>query len=300
MMKTNVIIAAVIVLLSAAIVGCTNDTETPAVDPIQKIEANVDGETNKSIIQIDGTLFSVSSPLESVVQLKNSASDYRESLLVSDIDLSKLTSSFDQAMHMGLMSADLGYTSIHDQQAKSLEQFKTISDLASKLDVSNAIDKNLIKRLSSNVSNEDSLMVLISEMYRKADSYLKDNDRMDVAALILAGGWIESMHLSLDEIKNGNKQLKEGVASQHTSFQNLIALLKKNDKSPQSNDLIKKLEKIETIFDDIVYNYNYERPTIDADKRLTVLRGKTEYNMSEETLLELYNAVENIRTDLLK
>lgn len=38
------------------------------------------------------------------------------------------------------------------------------------------------------------MLVILSDAFRKGDSFLKQNKRKNVSALILAGGWIESMH----------------------------------------------------------------------------------------------------------
>ena len=57
------------------------------------------------------------------------------------------------------------------------------------------MDKSTIKRIEHNIENRDSLMV-ISSTYRKIDNYLKNNNRESTGALILAGGWIESLSIN--------------------------------------------------------------------------------------------------------
>jgi len=198
-----------------------------------------------------------------------------------------------------MIGADMGYASIHDQQMKSIDQFKTLSSLSESLNLSNAVDQSLIQRLADNANNQDSLLILVSEFYREADAYLQKEKRMDVAAWILAGGWIESMHLSLDVVREGNVGLKERLASQKLSYKNLLNLVKSSGENAQSKSMIKDLEKMEDIFEEVIYTYNYQKPQIDIDSKTTVLKGSTEYQFTDETLLKLNTSIMELRNKLI-
>ena len=298
-MKPIIFIAIGIVSLSTILVGCTEDPAINGDTKVNKIEPNTDATGNPSLVAIDGNLFSISSPLESVVLLKNAGAVYKEDIMLEKPDMASLTSNFDKAVHLGMIGADMGYASVHDQQMKSIDQFKTLSALSESLNLSNAVDASLIKRLANNANNQDSLLILVSEFYREADAYLQKEKRMDIAAWILAGGWVESMHLSLDVVKQGNVDLKERLASQKLSYKNLLNLVKSTGDNVQARSMIKDLEKMEDIFEEVLYTYNYQKPTIDIDSKITRLNGTTEYQFTDETLLKLNTSIMELRNKLI-
>jgi len=258
-MKPIIFIATGIVAFTVMLTSCAEDPDKSGETPISKIEANVDQSDNSTLLAIDGNLFSISC----------------------------------------MMGADMGYASVHDQQMKSLEQFKTLSSISESLNLGNAVDQSLIKRLANNANNKDSLLLLVSEFYREADAYLEKEKRMDVAAWIIAGGWIESMHLSLDVVKKGNVKLKEMLASQKLSYKNLLNLVRSSGDNIQVKALMKDLEKLEDIFEEVIYTYNYKKPEIDIDTKTTVLKGVTEYEFTDETLLKLNSSIMELRQKLM-
>ncbi|MFT4659825.1 MAG: hypothetical protein ACI8XB_000075 [Patiriisocius sp.] len=287
-------------LLNLMVTSCANEGNSKMDTPITKIEANAKDSGAASLISLDGNLFSVSSPLESIVQLKKSATSFNEDVLIGDTDISMLTSNFDKAIHLGMIGADMGYASIHNQQMKSIQQFMTLRSLSQSLNLANAVDESLIQRLASNTNNVDSLMILVSEFYREADQYLQENDRMDIASWVIVGGWVESMHFSLDVIRGGNEDLKQQIAGQKNSYKNLLKMVTKFSNNDQSNKLVKQLAQIEQIFDEVIYTYNYQQPEVNIDSKTTILKGTTDYEFTDETLLKLSTSITSLRESFLK
>ena len=69
--------------------------------------------------------------------------------------------------------------------------FKATNTLATDLGLSNAFDKSLLERFQKNIGKKDSILVLVSSAYRASNDFLRNNDRNEEAALIIAGGWID-------------------------------------------------------------------------------------------------------------
>ena len=68
--------------------------------------------------------------------------------------------------------------------------------------------------------------IMITNAFRKSDGFLKNNERNDVNVLILAGGWIEAMHLMTSIAKgNKNEEIIRRIGEQKITLSNLIKLL---------------------------------------------------------------------------
>ena len=53
-----------------------------------------------------------------------------------------------------------------------------------------------MKRFQGNMENRDSLLIMVSQLNSLSDEYLKENESEDVSALILYGGWVESLYFT--------------------------------------------------------------------------------------------------------
>jgi hypothetical protein len=73
---------------------------------------------------------------------------------------------------------------------------KTVVKLADNLGLKSAIDNMLGKRAEMNLSNKDSLLAILDQMYTKSDSYLRTNERVYTATTLFAGSWIEGLYLT--------------------------------------------------------------------------------------------------------
>ncbi|MEZ4891293.1 MAG: hypothetical protein R2779_12310 [Crocinitomicaceae bacterium] len=78
-------------------------------------------------------------------------------------------------------------------------------------------------------------------------------------SLILASGWVESMHFATSLMKNNknDKELIDRVGEQKQTLQTLIAVLEENNKNNESDQLIQSFRDLKTSFDQILMNYKY-------------------------------------------
>jgi hypothetical protein len=66
-----------------------------------------------------------------------------------------------------------------------------------------------MSRFEKNSENQDSMVVIVSDAFRKADYFLKNAKRKSTSSLILAGGWIESMHFACKmSAQSNNSKIK--------------------------------------------------------------------------------------------
>ena len=203
-------------------------------------------------------------------------------------------------MNLGIYGADLGYVTIYDQTQDAIGYLNSAKKLADELGVSGAFDTQTIERFSKNLGNKDSMLVLVGVAYRSSDAYLKNNDRSDVSGLVLAGGWLESLYFATNVYKTKpNEDVKRRIAEQKSSLQSLIKLLTQFYSQPEYTEFIDNLNDLSTVFDGVEFKYTYEKPTTDADKKLTTINSKSEVKITPEQIETITQKVKSIRSQIV-
>jgi hypothetical protein len=119
---------------------------------------------------------------------------------------------------------------LNDKGADVLKYMRTVLVLSDALGLRGAVDQMVGKRAEKNLSNKDSLLAILQEIFVKSDSYLRTNERVYTATSVFAGSWIESLYLTgriaemsdKAEVKN---KAKNHLWEQRLHLGNLIAVL---------------------------------------------------------------------------
>jgi hypothetical protein len=145
------------------------------------------------------------------------------------------------------------------------------------------------------------MLVLTSVAYRTVDSYLKNNDRNDISGLVLAGGWIESLYFATNVYKvKKDEFIKVRIAEQKSSLQSLIKLLTQFYSQPEYTEFVDALNDLSTVFGGVTFKYIYEKPTTDADKKMTTINSKSEVTISDEQIESISQKIKTIRTGIVR
>ncbi len=181
-------------------------------------------QTTKAIKRL---FFNVPSPLEVSAILKRINLPYNADLMNPYKNAENYLSQSDMALNIGVYGADLSYIRIYEQYQDAARYLAVIKKLTAALGVPESEEHKTLKRLEANIQNQDSLLSIISNTFTKSDMYLKENKRSETAALIVLGGWIETLYLSVNSLnlKHPNKDLEQLIAEQKYSLKNLMGLL---------------------------------------------------------------------------
>lgn len=225
--------------------------------------------------------------------------EFNASMLNSKDNADNYSSDFLKALNLGVYGCDLGYSAAYQNNDLSLKYLSTIRNIASYIDLENAFDETLIERFSNNFGNKDSMLVLVSEAYKGADIYLKENEKDDVAALVVAGGWIEANYLSCMIIKeNSNKLIIDRLIEQKTSLQTLINMLEQLGSDDDYWDLAAELGELYTLYESIEFSSEYVPPVTDFENKTTTLKSKREANATSEQLNAIIEKLLLIRNEI--
>lgn len=251
--------------------------------------------------KFDDKIFSIPSPMQMAMLLEESKSPYNEFLL-NDLDkVGDYTSEYKKAMNLGIYGTDLGYVSIYKQNSIALKYLSTIEKLTSKLGLEGAFDKDFMSRFEKNSTNKDSMMVIVSDAFKKSDNFLKSNNRKSVSALILVGGWIESMYLACNINKeHSNQKILDRIAEQTETLNTIIELLSDYNKKGEWDELIADMKDLKFYFDQITIKYEYMAPVTNAKTKTTTLRHKTVVTVDSSTLNFINQKIEAIRGKVIE
>jgi hypothetical protein len=234
-------------LFSAAMLigGCgadsesTKDADTLKQDTDQKDTVKPD---DQSVFMIGGQIFSIPSPVQTAFLIKDVGVPFNSDYVNPAENVANYSSNFSKALNLGVYGADLGYLTIYEQTDGALKYLKSVRGLSKELGLEGAFDEKLAERFSSNIGNQDSMLVFVSDAYRNSDKYLKDNDKNHIAALVLAGGWIESMYIAADAaISSNNSLLIERLGDQKNPLASLIKMIGQYNNDSDYEDLINEL-----------------------------------------------------------
>ncbi|MBK7182274.1 MAG: hypothetical protein IPH89_04720 [Bacteroidetes bacterium] len=290
-LKGSLVLLSVTALLTT---GCGGD-DTANTDELPPVDS-----TQTTILNINGEIFSIPSPIQTAFLIKNSGAAYSKEILNPASKSSDYSTNFSKALNLGIYGADLGYVTIYDQTQDAIGYLNSAKKLADELGVSGAFDTKTIERFQKNLGNKDSMLVLVGVAYRSSDSYLKNNDRNDVSGLVLAGGWLESLYFATNVYKTKpNEDVKRRIAEQKSSLQSLIKLLTQYYSQPEYTEFIDNLNDLATVFDGVEFKYTYEKPTTDAEKKLTTINSKSEVNITPEQIESISQKVKSIRSQIV-
>ena len=260
----------------------------------KKIESMID--SNNVALGVSGKVFIIPSPIQTAILIQKSGAIYDKGIMNATDKANSYSTKFQKCLNLGIYGADLGYTTLYDQTQDALRYFKVTNDIASDLGLSSAFDKNLIERFQKNLGKKDSMLSLVSVAYRASNDFLKDNERNEEAALIIAGGWIETLQFAIGVMKTkGNDDIKRRIAEQKNTLSNLIALLSAYQGNEEYAELLQKLNDLKTEYDKVGYKYIYASPVTDEVNKITTITSKSEITITPENIQTIGDKIAAIR-----
>ncbi|MDX1653565.1 MAG: hypothetical protein R3277_13795 [Brumimicrobium sp.] len=248
----------------------------------------------------DGKLFSVPSPVQTALLIKSLNIPFNETLLNPKSNIGNYSDMNDKALNLGVYGADLGYVTLYDQNAKAIDYLGTVESLANDLGISGAFDKTFLERFEANSNNEDSMLVILTDAFRKGDNFLKENDRKNISALILTGGWLESMFFAGKLYKESNeKKILMRLGQQKQSLETLIELLEKYNEGGTNDKVLNHLKSLNDSFQKIKVTYEYVEPKTVSEEKLTIIKSKMNVEMPDELANEIIQKISEIRNSVI-
>lgn len=245
---------------------------------------------------VSETFFQVPSPGEMLTFIKmvGGKNNKNTSFLNPLANEKKYNDSKSKALNFGIYGCDLSYCSIFEIGSESIKYFKTVKTMGDQIGVSTAIKPEMLKRLESNVSNPDSLAIVTDDIYFSSFQSLDDSKQGPTLAMVVAGGWIESMYIATQLAKfEAGSPMVDRLADQKYTCENLIEFLKKHEQDAN-------VAAVRADFDGLLAEFNkIQEKDAEAVKaatgdKMTITGGK-QLVMSEENYKAISARIASIR-----
>jgi uncharacterized coiled-coil protein SlyX len=265
-------------------------------------------ETPELVIGGEGTdahaasLYQMPTPNELFSLVRDMAGASQEKMLNPAANASRYVSLKGRAVNFGVYATDLVFASYFRMNAEVARYYLTTKRMAEGLGIASAFTEDDFIRLERNLArgNSDSLEVISSEAYMQAYAKLQDEKMGPVLAMVLAGGWVESMHLVIRQIEmhGRNEALLARVAEQKVTLEHLVDMMAEHADDADVQGLRKRLIAVRDVYDHITVKRSAPKgPT--ASGRM-VLGDDVTMEMTDEKYMELVKVVEALRADLTR
>lgn len=292
-----------LVLSAACLLILGSCAEEPKnTSKFEQKEEKSEGEEqkNSNLLEIEGKVFSVPSPIQTAFLLKETGASYQSDLLNKTESVSNYETSASKALNLGIYGADLGYATIFDNTEDAIAYVAVTKRLSNDIGITNLFDESMMKRFEQNLGNQDSLLAMVSDAFKVADSYLKNSEQNDLGTLILAGGWIETLHFATMVAETTESvELKNRIGEQKITISNLINLLNQHVSGGQGSELVDQLSDLKLIYDDIGFTYKYVEPVTIEENKTTLIKSESNVDMSQEQLTQISQKVSEIRNSII-
>jgi len=291
------------ILLLSVILSCQSrkgklaDAELDILDSLEiAADLQISEEALDEIVQ------SVSSPIEMAALIMEIGTPFSLDYLATTDFVDRYNTSFQMAYSLGVFGADLGYLNIYNKNTQIVDYLTAINKLADGIRVGQFFDFATLKRLSTSRESIDSLMYISVSSFNNIDSYLRENNRGHLSALMITGVWIESMYLATQVAnQTPNPALSERIGEQKLNLNNLFLILNPYKGQQQIADLLAQMNEIKEVFDQVDIIYEMGKPeTVEKDGMVMIVQNeKSIVQITEEQLQQIISKIEEVRNKLI-
>lgn len=256
-------------------------------------------EAEKSLKnQIEELVYNIPSPSEIPYLLQAIGVEFNESLLNPRTKVDQYASRTDKAaLNLGVYAVDIGYLSSYDKTQDAIDYLNATKTLADNLGVIGSFDIEVLQKFERNISNKDSLTRLLDQTIKKTETYLADDNRNKLSALVVTGSFIEGLYIATGLVKSYPKDLLPDdkrnlvltplirvVLDQRKPVSDMLTML--------SSSQVEQTEPITTIVADLKsLDAAYSALNIEEQ----IKNNKANLVLTDKNLIEITNIVDKIR-----
>ncbi|MDQ3046144.1 MAG: hypothetical protein M3R27_01250 [Bacteroidota bacterium] len=204
-------------------------------------------------LKYDMIISDIPFPFEILDELYEKNITFNQDVLNPVSNSSKYNQYNSKALNLGIYGADLAYAVTFEQFQQIGSYVKNTKRLAEDLNIPLAFNQAMLGKYEKHKENKDSLARAVYDSYTEVDKALKNNEREGMAALVVAGSWLEGLYISgktfLDAEKNDkNKTLYKTISGQKESLTIIIKLLNEYNSDPFISKLNTELKEIRAVY----------------------------------------------------
>ncbi|MBX2973857.1 MAG: hypothetical protein KF797_12200 [Flavobacteriales bacterium] len=248
------------------------------------------------------SLYQMPTPNELFSLVRQMAGDGQKRLLNPASNVDRYASLKSRALNFGIYSTDLVFASYFKLNVEVVRYYLTTKKLAESLGVASAFSDADFVRLEANLTrgDSDSLEFISNEAYARAYVKLQDEKMGPTLSMVLAGGWVESMHLLMSQIEVHGKSeaLMTRVGEQKVTLEHLIDMMKPHETDAEVAGVMKDLIAVRDIYDQVnVKRVAHQGPSTSGRM---VLGDDVNVELTDEKYRALREAVAGLRARMIQ
>ncbi|MFA6402645.1 MAG: hypothetical protein WCX31_13655 [Salinivirgaceae bacterium] len=255
-----------LVLISLTISSCSNpsqDKTTNQLNDLEAVDTTLIAFKPEALKENEIVFYNLFSPVDfTYLVAENNA--YFNSQLINPINnITKYSQSAKIALNLGIYGADISYLWMFNQSQQALSYRSAIQRLTDQLEIPMEMVDFTFETAENNSHKFDTLVSIARKTYQTADDFLKESGREHSAALILLGGWLETMYIATNMYENPDATLLARIAIQKFSINSLYQVLQQHQEKADVAEYLILLRKLKKVYDENTINFPAECLKID-------------------------------------
>ncbi|MBS1944972.1 MAG: hypothetical protein JST98_07170 [Bacteroidetes bacterium] len=172
-------------------------------------------------------LYQMPTPNELFQIVRSMSGDGQKQMMTPARYVDRYATTAKKALNFGVYATDLVYASTYKITSEVVRYYLSCKKLGDELGLSGSFTDQDFARLERNLVRGDSLDVISNGAYERAYRKMQDDRMGPTLSLVLAGGWIESMHLVTRQVLHVDAQdpLVQRVAEQKAGLDQLVDMM---------------------------------------------------------------------------
>ncbi len=245
MNKTTLKVLVAAFSLSLLVVGCQSNQKKS--EKISKDDKMGKAEVEEKVREV---VYPLPSSYEVTEMLNEVGASYIIGLSNSVENVDNYFSDKEQALNLGVYSADLSYASTYNMKQYTMNYIEAIEQLVKELGVTGAFTRDFIDEIEANIDDKDELVDLITNAFYDTYSFLVRRDKEDLSVLVLTGTWVESLYITthISENTYRDTEMVNVMLQQRESLIKLLEIMKKHEDHETIQELYHDLKPILEIY----------------------------------------------------
>jgi hypothetical protein len=190
------------------------------------------------LFHFDYAVANIPSPATLVKDISSLNLPYKSAYMINLEEINAVENTNEQriALLLGMNNADAIYALVNDQTGDFLRRMSFSLKQIEKLGLSTLVEKSTLDRAQNQAMTKDSLAQLIDQVSIRVDTYLRNNERVKIAALSFSGAWLESIYLMVKLHESSDEKQAQKIRGylfdQKVHLGNLLKLISEFKKDP--------------------------------------------------------------------
>lgn len=211
---------------------------------------------------IEDVVYNIPSPTEIPYLIEQTGAEFNQGLVNPRSKADSYINRIDKAaLNLGVYTADIGYLTSYEKTQEAIDYLNACKSLADYLGIIGTFDIDVLKRFEANIANKDSLASLLDESIKQTEKFLKDDTRNKQAALVVAGSFVEGLHISTGLVNSYPKDLLptdarnviltpviQVILNQKKSVSELLKMLSAIEQTDPVSGMVRDLKELEAAY----------------------------------------------------